>query len=157
MTTLNFGSGYWGWRRADPAPAPLVYVSFRMPLAWTFEEATRRGTLTFSDPYSLTEWQETVLAIIAAAGAQPFVLLVDRRSCQPPTTEFVDAMTAFFAAHRHELAGSRAAVVVASDVAYGMGRMTCLRTEISAPAFSTCVFREYDEAERWLSADAAAG
>jgi hypothetical protein len=43
------------------------------------------------------------------------------------------------------------AIVVSSDVEYGMARMYMALTEIEHP--NTAVFRDYDDAQEWINAE----
>jgi hypothetical protein len=123
-----------------------------MPITWTFEPAQRLALLSVVDPYTIEEWRAAVLAILDAPVSREHVaILIDRRDAEPPTTKFVAEMTRFFAEHRGALSGARVAIVVSDDAAFGMGRMTELKSQLDIPDTTIRVFRSYDEAVSWLT------
>jgi hypothetical protein len=123
-----------------------------MPIAWRLDPDGRRASFTVSDPYTIDEWCAAVTAMLQDSPANDGLgVIVDRRGAAPPTRSFVDQMAAFFAARAHQVAGVRAAVVVDSETAYGMSRMTGLRSELESPGLTIRPFRSYEEAERWLT------
>jgi hypothetical protein len=65
------------------------------------------------------------------------------------TIERVRSMIIVMRETAERRSGAKAAIVVTSDVAFGMARMVELRTEAAeSPSFR--VFREMAEAEEWL-------
>lgn len=93
-----------------------------------------------------------MLEILDAPIARPHLaMLVDRRRAEPVTTEFVAHMTDFFTAHATALAGSRTAVLVNDDAAFGMARMTEMRSALENPDSTIRAFRGYQEAVHWLT------
>jgi hypothetical protein len=122
-----------------------------MPVTWTVEPGRRFVVLVPIDPSSFDEWRTAMLEILEAPIARPHLaMLVDRCRNEPITTEFVAQMTDFFTAHATALAGSRTAVLVNDDAAFGMARMTEMRSALENPDSTIRVFRGYDEAVRWL-------
>jgi len=67
------------------------------------------------------------------------------------TTAGVKAMVAYDVTNADRVAGHRMALVVASDEVFGMARMYGTRREPLGPGVG--VFRDIDEAERWLTTD----
>lgn len=127
-----------------------------MPISWSVEPAARRAVVTLIDPYTIQEWEAAMSAMIAARACQPWGnFLIDRRQSTPPTVEFVRRMTDFFGIHAAEMARARAAVIVSSDVGFGMARMTQLTAEARNPAITIRIFRSYDDADRWLMTNGA--
>ena len=122
-----------------------------MPVAWRLDPEAHRASLTVSDPYTIEEWREAVDALLQDGSEHGGLgVIVDRRGAAPPTRSFVEQMAAFFASRAQQVSGVRAAVVVDSETAFGMGRMTGLRAELESPGLTIRPFRSYEEAERWL-------
>lgn len=107
-----------------------------------------RATLTFQDPYTFAEWASAMQSLLAIG--RPLRLIVDRRTASPPPREFVDRMVQFMVQHASDVKSWRAAVVTASEVAYGMSRMLEMSAESREVAMTIRTFRSYEEAERWL-------
>jgi hypothetical protein len=124
-----------------------------MPVTWSVDPTVRRATLTFFDPYTLDEWEEAMHTVLNAQElGDGFGLLVDRRQAKTASVAFVSGMVRFFEQHAARLARTRAAVVVSSESAYGMARMTSTLGESRAPGFTIEVFYDYDRALQWLAA-----
>lgn len=118
------------------------------------ESGLRKMRVT--DPYTFPEWEQTMSAMVASRACEPWrSFLVDRRQSTPPTTEFVHRMTDVFGRHSAQIGYARVAVVVSSDVNFGMARLAQMRAEAQAPAITIRAFRSYEEAERWLAQDTA--
>jgi hypothetical protein len=124
-----------------------------MPVCWSLEPPARRVVLTVTDPYTFHEWEEAVstLLIDRACGSWR-AFLVDRRQSSPPTTEFIRRMADFFSVHAAEMGNSRVAVVVSSEVGFGMSRMAQMSAEARNPSITIRTFRTYEDGERWLTA-----
>lgn len=123
-----------------------------MPVTVSVDPAGRFAVLTLRDEYSIVEWRAAVLAALdTPVYGERRTLLVDRRDTQPPSTSFVQSMVDFLARHVDRTSGERVAIVVSDEVSFGMGRMTQLRTEATNPGSQRRVFRQYDEAVRWLT------
>ena len=76
-------------------------------------------------------------------------VLVDCREVDPPdATEVTNHIADRVSAMAEELYCGPVAIVVSSDVEYGMARMFIALTELKLP--NTAVFRSYDEALDWL-------
>jgi hypothetical protein len=123
-----------------------------MPVTTAPEASDRFQVLRVTTPSSTAECRAVLVEAIAApAFLEHRALLVDRRAAEPATIEFVDEMVGFVAICRAALAGGRAAIVTASDVAYGMSRMMELKAEAHNPEMVIRTFRSYDEAVSWLT------
>jgi hypothetical protein len=123
-----------------------------MSIVWTVDPLEQRAVLTITDPHTIEDWRAAVTGILDDARLNPgFAVLVDRRGSAPATTKFVEQMTAFFAANARTFTGVRAAILVDTETAFGMGRMTGLRSELDTPGLTVRTFRSYDEAVAWLS------
>ena len=122
-----------------------------MPVCWSLEPPARRVVFTVTDPYTFHEWEDAVYAMLGNEYCTAWrAFLVDRRASTPPTTEFIRRMTDFFAAHADQMGHSRVAVVVNSDVGFGMSRMAQMSTEARTPTIVIRTFRSYEDGERWL-------
>lgn len=122
-----------------------------MPVAWTLNVETRAVQFVWHDPYTFAEWAAAMSDILAHPQYEPgFRFLSDRREAAPPTTEFVRSMATFFDSHREALHGARAAVLVHDEAGYGMARMIELITMGRNPAMTIRVFRDSEQAQRWL-------
>ena len=76
-------------------------------------------------------------------------VIVDCRDVDPPdSTELTNHIAARISALAEELNCGPVAIVVGSDVEYGMARMYAALTALTHP--NTAVFRNYDEALDWL-------
>jgi hypothetical protein len=76
-------------------------------------------------------------------------VIVDCREVDPPdTTETVQYIADQVTALAADLACGPVAIVVSSDVEYGMARMYMALTELKHPNIR--VFRSYDNALKWL-------
>src|SRR5215204_3500740 len=88
-----------------------------MPVTWSVLPGRARAELVLVDPYTFTEWEEGMLAILDAfAVSEDLRLLIDHRDAARPTSTFVGCMVNFFRAHEARLAGTRAAVLVNNTV-----------------------------------------
>jgi hypothetical protein len=65
------------------------------------------------------------------------------------TSDGVKAISNSFIQFNEKLNGSKVAVVMPQDLAYGFGRMWQMHTDIDAQ-FETSVFRNIEEATRWI-------
>ena len=123
-----------------------------MPVSWTIEPEGRFVVLLPANPSTIEQWRAAMLAVLAAPISRPrLTMLVDRRGTETVTAEFVTQMTGFFAEHQRALSGSRTAILVSEDAAFGMGRMTELKSELDNSDAAIRVFRNHDEAVRWLT------
>ena len=121
-----------------------------MPITWSVEPARRFILFTVVDPYTIDEWRDGMTAILESpAGRSPLKLLIDRRGTQSLTRETVEAFNRFFAEHRQDIAGVRAAIILSSGVYFEMARM--LRSVLRIENTSVRTFRDYDEAVEWLT------
>lgn len=130
-----------------------------MPVFWRESLKGPWPIVVYIDPYSFDEARRVMNDIFRHTISAPaFRLLVDRRHCAPPDTEFVRRIVGLVATHSDRLDGSQVALVVGrNDVAYGMARMAALTCDAQALPCRVEVFREWDEAERWLEAGTVSG
>jgi len=139
---------------ADSALVLVAYTRYspaRMPVATQFPSGGQFAILSITDPYTIEEWRTAAMALLESEFCREHRrLLVDRRHASAPTTAFVETITYFFGAHRSELSGKHAAVVVADDAAFGMSRMTELLSQLKSPEMIIRTFRDYDTAVQWL-------
>ena len=124
-----------------------------MPFVIAADSAARFAVFRITDPYTVPEWRDATLALFSdgvyrATGA----LLVDRRDAAPPTTIFVEEIVRFLSAHDSELPARVAIVVRDEDAAFGMARMTELKSEATNLRVTMQAFRKYDYAVHWLTA-----
>jgi hypothetical protein len=123
-----------------------------MPFVIAADPEARFAIYRVRDPYTVQEWRDTTLALFRdevyrASGA----LLVDRREATPPATMFVEEIVRFLSAHTEELPARVAIVVRDEDAAFGMARMTELKSEATNLNVMMQAFRKYDDAVRWLT------
>jgi hypothetical protein len=122
-----------------------------MPVTTAPDPDHRFQVILVTPPCSVAECRTGLRdAIAAPTFIEHRALLVDRRTAELATVEFVDEMVSFMSAHRDALAGTRAAIVTSTDAAYGMSRMMQLKSEARNPDMSIRAFRSYDEAVSWL-------
>ena len=118
-----------------------------MPVTWSVSPGRPRVELTLIDPYTFTEWEEAMLAILdAPALPEDLRLLIDRRGAARPTSTFVGCMVNFFRAHEARLAGTRAAVLVDNGVPEPL-------PDLRVGRFRIRTFRDAAEAVQWLDPD----
>ena len=61
-----------------------------MPVTWSVLPGRPRAELVLVDPYTFTEWEDGMLAILDAfAVSEDLRLLIDRRDAARPTSTFV--------------------------------------------------------------------
>jgi hypothetical protein len=121
-----------------------------MAITWSFDP-TGLAVITLTSPYSFQEWQRAVDALLAGIRTPPLRVLVDRRAADPPDTDMLDQMVGYLRAHAAQLAGSFAAIVISSEVAFGMSRMLEIRAEVARVPITMKIFLDYDAATRWLT------
>ena len=118
-----------------------------MPVTWSVSPGRPRAELTLIDPYTFTEWEDAMLAILETPVLpEDLRLLIDRRSAARPTSTFVGCMVNFFRAHEARLAGTRAAVLVDNGVPEPL-------PDLRVGRFRIRTFREAAEALQWLDPD----
>ena len=118
-----------------------------MPVTWSVSPGRPRAELTLIDPYTFTEWEDAMLAILETpALPEDLRLLIDRRSAARPTSTFVGCMVNFFRAHEARLAGTRAGVLVDNGVPEPL-------PDLRVGRFRIRTFRDAAEAVQWLDPD----
>ena len=118
-----------------------------MPVTWSVLPERSRAELIFIDPYTFTEFEDAMRAILdTPALPQAFRMLMDRRSAAPPTSSFVACAVNFFGAHEPRLAGTRGVVLLRKNVRAVLADLRVGRFRIRA-------FNDAADAERWLHSD----
>ena len=118
-----------------------------MPVTWSVFPGRPRAELVLIDPYTFTEWEEAMLAILdTSALPEDLRLLIDRRGAARPTSTFVGCMVNFFRAHEARLAGTRAAVLVNNSVPEPL-------PDLRVGRFRIRTFHDAAEAVQWLDPD----
>jgi hypothetical protein len=118
-----------------------------MPVTWSVSAGRPRAEVTLSDPYTFTEWEDAMLAILdTPALAEDLRLLIERRGAARPTSTFVGCMVNFFRVHEARLAGTRAAVLVDDGVPEPL-------PDLRVGRFRIRTFRDAAEAVQWLDPD----
>ena len=118
-----------------------------MPVTWFVSPGRPRAELMLIDPYTFTDWEDAMLAILSTSALpQDLRLLIDRRGAARPTRTFVGCMVNFFRAHEARLAGTRAAVLVSNSVPEALPDLRVGRFRIRS-------FHDAAEAVQWLDPD----
>ena len=121
-----------------------------MPLTYTINAETGLVTLRYDGSVDFEEWTNQMHALLADPKYQTGSgLLVDRRLAGAPSAAFVRRLVGFLRDHSEELSGARVAMLVAEPASYGMARM--LQAFAAELPMQIEVFREMDEAEKWLA------
>ena len=124
-------------------------------MAFTWQDAHGyNGTVVLAlDPYNIAEWKDAVVSIAEPpkARVEPMRLLIDARSCKPPTADFVIRALTIIETASRGFHGGRIAVVADNNSTLGMGRLAEATTAIRQLPFSFRAFSDFTEAERWLS------
>jgi hypothetical protein len=115
-----------------------------MPVTCTVFSERSRAELVLTDPYTFTEFQDAMRAIVDRPALPPdFRMLLDRRRGGRFSDGFVACAVNLFRAHEALLAGARAAVLVSPDVSVVLPNLRIGRFHLRA-------FHDAAEAERWL-------
>jgi hypothetical protein len=118
-----------------------------MPATWFGFPGRPRAELTLIDPYTFTDWEDAMLAVLnTAASPQDLRLLIDRRGAARPSSTFVGYMVNFFRVHEARLAGTRAAVLVSNTVPEAL-------PDLRVGRFRIRTFHDATEAVQWLDPD----
>ena len=118
-----------------------------MPVTWFAFPGRPRAELVLVDPYTFTDWEDAMLAILStSASPQDLRLLIDRRNAARPSSTFVRCMVNFFRAHEARLAGTRAAVLVSNSVPEAL-------PDLRVGRFRMRSFDDAAEAGQWLDPD----
>jgi hypothetical protein len=123
-----------------------------MPFVIDADPEARFAIYHVIDPYTIQEWRQATLGLFRnevyrATGA----LLVDRRNAAPPPTMYVEEVVRFLSEHSSELPRRVAIVVCDEAAAFGMARMTELKSEATNLNVTMQAFRNHGEAVRWLT------
>ena len=119
-----------------------------MAVTWFVFPERPNAELLLIDPYTFTEWEEAMLAVMdMPALPQDLRIIIDRRSAARPTSSFVACMVNFFRAHEARLAGTRAAVLVSKSVTEAL-------PDLRVGRFRIRTFQNAADAAEWLHPDA---
>ena len=124
-----------------------------MPIRYAIDDAAGIVAVTAEGDVRQEEDLECFGALVANPGYRPGMgLLLDYRNrVSVATTEQVKQFVEAAARLREAFDGSRCAIVVSEDVAFGMARMYAALAEDSFIPMN--VFRDPDEAARWLASE----
>jgi hypothetical protein len=118
-----------------------------VPVTWFVSPRRPRAELVLLDPYTSTEWEEAIFAILNTSTlSESLRLLIDRRGARRPTANFVGCMLSFLRTHEARLAGTRAAVLVNESVPEALPALRVGR-------FRMRTFRDAAKAVQWLDPD----
>lgn len=119
-----------------------------MAVTWFDFQGRPGAELMLIDPYTFSEWEDAMLAILERPELpEDFRVLIDRRNAARPSSCFVACMVNFFRTHEARLAGLRAAVLVSNG---GFEPLPDLRVG----RFRIRTFHDAAEAAHWLHPDA---
>ena len=122
-----------------------------MGITWHDSTKSSGQIVTFTDPYTVLEWRDVVLAL--SERRSPGVarrLLIDARACAPPTAEFVVRALSVLETGIADSPSGRVAVVTSTDAAFAMGRLAEAAVDIRKLPFTLRTFRDWHDAEKWL-------
>ena len=119
-----------------------------MPVTWVVFPDRPRAELTLTDPYTFSEFEDAMHAIVdQPVLPQDFRILIDRRRGGRFSDSFVSCAVNLFRAHEAHLAGTRAAVLVSKSVSVVLPNLRIGRFHLRA-------FHHGAEAEQWLHSGA---
>ena len=119
-----------------------------MAVTWFVFPERPDAELLLIDPYTFTEWEDAMLAILErSAVPQDFRILIDRRRAARPTSSFIACMVNFFRAHEARLAGTRAAVLMSTSATEAL-------PDLRVGRFRIRTFHDAADAAAWLHPDA---
>jgi hypothetical protein len=123
-----------------------------MPITWSYDAPRNVVILRLESSYTFDEWRAKMNAILAAVPPDylPIRFLVDQRLAATPSVGVATSMVDYFTEQAARWHGSRAAIIVSDDSGYGMARLVAIRTELADIRFYLEVFRELEDALRWL-------
>jgi hypothetical protein len=126
-----------------------------MALSSEIDAAGRILTVRYVGPVAFPEWAAMADAVMSGISASPRLgLVIDRRDCDAPTTEFTKAIAAYLERHRAIFQGRRIAYLVTAgdETAFGMARMQEMLNESSGA--ESQVFTKEADARAWaMTAD----
>jgi hypothetical protein len=121
-----------------------------MPIESSIDPAQRLITIRYTDPYTFQEWSASLTSVLSDARFRPgYSFLIDRRDVEAPSAEFVREIDRFKRARRVAFGPVQFAIVVNSDVGYGMARVEQMLNEVVG--LSSRVFRSIEAADEWLA------
>jgi hypothetical protein len=100
-----------------------------------------------TDPYTFSEFEDAMHAIVDRPLSRDFRILIDRRRGGRFSDSFVSCAVNLFRAHEAHLAGTRAAVLVSKTVSVVLPNLRIGRFHLRA-------FPDAAEAEQWLHSGA---
>lgn len=120
-----------------------------MNVFYSFDEAADLVTIHYPGEPSLEEWTETMQAAMNDPRFHPGArILFDRSRIGAPSPEFVRGVSDFVGRHHGVLSQCKSAIVVSSQVAYGMARMGQALLDIHGVSFT--IFDDIEKARAWL-------
>ncbi len=120
-----------------------------MSLSYSFDEPGRVVTIRYENEPTLSEWTETMSAVMKDPRFRLGVkILLDRRLVGTPSPEFVRGVSDFVSVHRETLSKCPLALVVGTKGAYGMARMGQALLDVHGVTFE--IFKSLGAAKRWL-------
>ena len=126
-------------------------IPARMAVLWRESQKGFGPVVVLTDQYTVKELSAAFDGICrhwAAPGRLHMVL--DFRPCSPPTWHFMIGALNTLQIEMARRPGGRIAMVVASEAAYGMGRLAEATTEVRRLPFTWRTFREWEAAEGWI-------
>jgi hypothetical protein len=118
-----------------------------MPVTWVVFPDRPRAELMLTDPYTFSEFENAMHAIVDRPLSRDFRILIDRRRGGRFSDSFVSCAVNLFRAHEAHLAGTRAAVLVSKTVSVVLPNLRIGRFHLRA-------FHDAAEAEQWLHSGA---
>jgi hypothetical protein len=120
-------------------------------LSFEIDSTARLVSVQGSGPAQAPEWIGLFDRVLASDRHQPgYNFLIDRREITSiPSKRTVDRMIDYYGSHSEQLGRCRIASVTLSEPAYGMTRMASVFAERTTVEVG--VFRDFDEALRWLA------
>jgi hypothetical protein len=129
-------------------PPRVTQGGFHMAVTWYVLPERATPELLLIDPYTFTEWEDAMLAVMErSALPQDLRILMDRRRAARPTSSFVACMVNFFRAHEARLAGTRAAILVSNSAPEAL-------PDLRVGRFRIRTFNDPVDAAQWLHPDA---
>jgi hypothetical protein len=148
----SFAPNHTGSRGFEGTPRGMAVSSAPMPVSYEVDAPRRIVKMRYEHEADLAELVAALSAIFSHPGYQPgFGFLFDRRAVPASSSGYIRAALSWVQLHKEKVTGCRWAVVVADLANYGMSRMGQTLGEDLPVEFE--VFRDMDEATRWLLSD----